>query len=1140
MVGHFSGSDVHFHAKLKVPVKAKRVSMASRKSPTPDIISPIGQPSSRLSSSSKIETELLERRVSQQRRVQIPSRLQPMEDESQQYPPSMTFSSSSPGTDSVVTTPALGYFSSPEIKKSSIYGTPSPRDAHFSIEAPRSKSVPPTRTSSPPTMPMSHSHTAMIPTHVPIPPHLMPESTTPLRIHKRTLASPSVPHFSPSPSSSTSQLPPSSSILNTSHSSYDDRSERNSNRMSDAQVGIGLSLLQDLANGMDSDSDDGWLKPDPVADNTPDLDSYAAALSRVGHKRDSLDEGTQESTVEGLGYDRSEEDYVEKELAGTAKHAVIVEDTPSSSAISTRRASPDPSMYSNPNANTSHNPNTVPSSTSPISPSFSQSSFPTNERRPSLVPSASSASEWEGASDIYDDYRYSRYSMASKMSRFSSSAGWTGSAPLTPPLPDSNSIGRERTDSNKSRPDSSSASARSRTNSMSTRLTVDSEIKAAAGGGSSLSSLPLLPETSEVGGGQEQQESQQQDYSHLKRTTIMKERTMSIESAASVYTQNSRLSTLSQDVVAAMSSNQLQTSASSNVNDNIINVRPPPLSLSQYDLKSPLLHTSWSTPLSPATVGPSPVEFESSESHTPMVGIVPVGSVTTGSFGHSGSGVGIASALRQKLETERRSPTPEQTQNQRLIRNSSDRRSEGLGHQIVIEDEDELPSRILDSSTSTFMSPTTTMSPEPIDEDDDQDVNDILEHSSGSPSANARAGERHSLTTSAPEPDLMMLRTPLTVMNRTPSPSAASDEVRESRRATEADEQEQERNQEGMRKEASPAIPTALPSDTSPSQLPPSPIPGLLPRSSSASGATIRTGSPPVDLRPLLALSDIREPGGPLVPGSNQRRSLFLPHPGAPKSPADGVGGSVAGLAGPGPGVPMYIAAQQQPVQQGSVRGPGGSPHMMMAPTNNVIGVIRMALSSPPRVAMVKGQGQPGQGAQGPVGQGSSTMMPMRGPTIYGHTETDLSGSLGPIPIVFSIDPPSTIPASASNPALTSLVSPSQGTTISKPIMPSSPPRAPMQMMTKQHQQESEPQPRSPLLGPTGAGAGTAVVSAGASVSDVDPRAGNVTPATEPKTIGGLIPRPNFFPKLPGLRPRSRSFSSFNSKAGVPPPLQRR
>ena len=101
----------------------------------------------------------------------------------------------------------------------------------------------------------------------------------------------------------------------------------------------------------------------------------------------------------------------------------MIDDTPSqtTSAVPTKRASSNPSVYSNSNTSASHNLNAVlPSSNSPLSPSFSQSSFSTNDRRPSLVPSAASTSEWEGASDIYDDYRDSRYSMASRMSRFSS------------------------------------------------------------------------------------------------------------------------------------------------------------------------------------------------------------------------------------------------------------------------------------------------------------------------------------------------------------------------------------------------------------------------------------------------------------------------------------------------------------------------------------------------------------------------------------------------------------------------------------------------------------------------------------------------------------------------------------------------
>ena len=893
--------------------------------------------------------------------------------------------------------------------------------------------------------------------------------------------------------------------------------------MSDVEVGIGLSLLQDLSNGIDSDSDDDddqWPKSSSAA-GTPDIYPYAAALNRVGHKRDSFGEGTQESTADGLRYALSEDDHEKRELAGTGKHAVIVENTSqTTSAVSTRKASPHPSIHSNSNASTGRNPNVfLPSSTSPISSSFSgSSSF--NERQPSLAPSASSASEWEGASDIYDDYRYSRYSMASKMSRFSSSAGWTGSVPLTPPLPDSCSIGRARTDSNKSRPDSCS---RSRTDSMNTRSNVESwstssEIKAVAGG-SLVSSLPLLAEASEMGG----QEPQQQDDLHSKKT---KERTMSMESAGSVYTQNScnsHLSTLLQEA-----------------NSPATNARPIPLSLSQSDVVKSL-HTTWGTPLSSGTDGPSSPATEGSNLHTPIVGGgsragvgIPFGfaeegrrkgssdTMNTGSFGHGVNGVGIASALRQRLETERPSPTPEQ-----LIRNSSVRKSftqsDGLGHRIVVEDDDELPSRILDNSM--------TMSPEPMYDENEEDKDNNQDRAAG-------VHDRRS-TLSSPDPELMMLRNqlaPLTIANRTPSTSSLegdSDDVRGSRRAAEVEdedeEQEQERErEEGMAKEASsPVIPPAPPLNGSSSTPPPpqasisssSPLNPAVPRLSSAS--TIRIDSPPIDLRPPLALSDIREPRGPLIPGSNQRRSLFLPHPNAPKSLGNGVV-PFTGLAGPDPGVPMYIAAQQQ---GGWARGPGG----IMPPARpSVIGVIRMALSVPPRVAMVRGQGPSGQGEQGSSGQRSPLMMHMRGPTIYGRTEADLTCSLVPVPIVFSIDPPHVAAHPSSNPIPTYLAPPSQGT----PVVPSSPPRSPVQSTTKQ-QPQSEPQQhplRSPSLSTQDGVRATAI---GASVSNVGPSAGegDVTPA-EPKS-DGPIPRPNFSAKSPRTRPRSRSFSH-SANAQVP------
>ena len=897
--------------------------------------------------------------------------------------------------------------------------------------------------------------------------------------------------------------------------------------MSDVEVGIGLSLLQDLTNGIDdSDSDDGHDRWDQhgSAAGTPDISPYAAALNRVGHRRDSFGVGTQESTVEGLGYTtHSEDDHEKRE----GKYTVIVENTPSqtTSAVTTRRASPNPSISSNSVASTGRNPNIfLPSSTSPISPSFSRSSS-TNERRPSLAPSASSASEWEGASDIYDDYRYSRYSMASKMSRFSS-AGWTGSVPVTPPLPDSSSIGRARTDSNKSRSDSS---ARSRTDSMNTRSNFDSssttsfEMKAVGGG----SLLTSLAEASEMGV-QEIQGSLQHDDLYSKRTTIVKGRTMSIESAASVYTQNS---SLSEEAISSGSntnnhSNTLSTL--SNANGKIpdaTNARPTFLSLDVA--KSPLLQTSWDIPLSSAIDGTSSATTESSDLRTPIGGGagIPVGlteegrrkdTMIAGGFGHGVNGVGIASALRQRLETERRSPTPEKNQNQRLTRNSSVRKSftqsDGLGHGIVVEDDDELPSRILDNSETTFV----TMSPEPIYDEDEED-------------RTAGVNDRRS-TSSSPDLNLMMLNNPrLTIANRTPSPEGDSDDVRGSRRSDEIENEDEEQGrEEGVTKEVpSPIVPTSPPSNEPSTPPPPqTSIPSSLPNNPAlprlSSSSTIRID--PIDLRPPLALSDIREPGGPLLPGTNQRRSLFLPHPNAPKSVGDGAV-SVKGLAGPDPGVPMYIAAQQQ---DGWARGPGGN---MLPARPNVIGVIRMALSSPPRVAMVRGQGPSGQGEQGSSGQRSPLMMPMRGPTIYGRTEADLSGSMVPVPIVFSIGPPPHVVPHLSNPIPNYVATPSQGSPASQLAVPS-PPRSPMQLTTKQPQPQSEPQQPHPLSLPLGTPAEDRAAPVDASVSSVGPSTGEgaVTPA-EPQAEGP-VPRPNnFLPKSP--RPRSRSFSC-STNAGTP------
>ena len=143
---------------------------------------------------------------------------------------------------------------------------------------------------------------------------------------------------------------------------------------------------------------------------------FKAALGRVGYQtQDSVE--SQGGTVEGLMYacsedDEHEETILQRTAFETGKPSPIPFTTSPQSSPSNAFLSPTVSL---------------------ISPSF----IGTNERerRPSLAPSADLAGSWEGASDIYDDYRYSRFSMAGKMSmssRFSVNAA-SGAAPTPPP-----------------------------------------------------------------------------------------------------------------------------------------------------------------------------------------------------------------------------------------------------------------------------------------------------------------------------------------------------------------------------------------------------------------------------------------------------------------------------------------------------------------------------------------------------------------------------------------------------------------------------------------------------------------------------------------------------------------------------------
>lgn len=96
-------------------------------------------------------------------------------------------------------------------------------------------------------IPTVHKYNMLIPS----PPNLTPESTTPLRINKRVLISPPVAQFFPK---LTKRHP---------HRHLHQFIPRTTNGLndtidiSDVQVRLGLSLLRDIAKGMDSSIDDG-------------------------------------------------------------------------------------------------------------------------------------------------------------------------------------------------------------------------------------------------------------------------------------------------------------------------------------------------------------------------------------------------------------------------------------------------------------------------------------------------------------------------------------------------------------------------------------------------------------------------------------------------------------------------------------------------------------------------------------------------------------------------------------------------------------------------------------------------------------------------------------------------------------------
>ena len=108
-----------------------------------------------------------------------------------------------------------------------------------------------------------------------------------------------------------------------------------------------------------------------------------------------------------------------------------------------------------------------------------------------------------------------------------------------------------------------------------------------------------------------------------------------------------------------------------------------------------------------------------------------------------------------------------------------------------------------------------------------------------------------------------------------------------------------------------------------------------------------------------LTLADLREGGGTPIPGTNQRRTIFLPHPNAPKSPPIETRG------------PLFITSQQHSSPCGDM-----NPVIPEVVSKTAMRSLSL-LASKPRIMS----------------------------TIYGECDVELGAALGPVPITFSIQP---------------------------------------------------------------------------------------------------------------------------------------
>ena len=836
-----------------------------------------------------------------------------------------------------------------------------------------------------------------------------------------------------------------------------------------AQVGIGLSLLQDLVGGMSSDSDSDY--------GYSDEEAFTEEAKVVGRQADRTSKAADNGNLNGfLRSASSTRSSVTPREGGIVRSSMFADEEASQISTNKKKVNheshrSDSTSLNSPTSPTSRSPPTTPvryQSPRSLSRSTRHQQSPDSftlpdgldsgrERRPSLATSvvsgvSSGLSRKSGASgswygDIYDNYRYSTVSVGSSM---------TG-------------VRRPSIDFVKPRSDSISVAGRMRLESIGFIQDVAEEAESA--------DLP----------GVENQASR------------------SVDADASLYSQDSSLSALSKEITSLASSDSIfKESQTSN--------RPSPLSIAALDENanlSPLLHTDWASPTSTAastvqTALPPPTASvysphlrENSISGLPIMEESVLSQVGDGET-QEAEELATASSLRKRLESESRSHTPneaKQVSETEVIEPNDSQisfSSAGLGQGIVVDDDDELPSRILangddgeyyDNDETSLESGGNGVTGSLADSPEPKRVESKVNQDETQPGHE----------TPSPRTSFGCLA-PLFVSNRTPSPAMLITE-----------------------------------DDGNSSSLTPSSL--SQPHS---------VQSPPGRKSPPSPPSELSEPKtSPLRPRNNnnnigqERRSLFLPHPNAPKAPAN----APINLE---PGAGVGVIPRSYPTFPHD--NPSGDSLPFVPPSQlrtPVQTVIRMALSTPLRTTV--------------LGPGRSPVQVL--PTIYGRTEVDLANSVGPVPIVFSIDPPlvnavegkATAPGGAILPAIggsnsngsavargadhpnSSLKRPSttQALLSIGPSFSGSPGTVPRSTSSSVPQLSSLPSD----------GKGKTTIS-----SPVAQKAETTNDTTNLKTAPakGLlpIPRPNFTPKSPGPRPRSRSFSGFNStRSPATPPL---